>query len=183
MIQKLTIFALLILMIVLTACGGADPQTNSPSDTDNDHSDTVHHDMEDSDAQGIMIVKPVSRLSNPNGAVYMQIMNHTDQDDTLVSAETDIAETVEIHETTIDENEVMRMRPVDGLRLPAGETVTLKQGGLHVMLINLQQDVAEGETFEITLNFEHADSMQITVTVQNGMTGAGDMDHGDHSDN
>ncbi len=54
---------------------------------------------------------------------------------------------------------------VDGLPLPAGETVSLAPGGYHVMLIGLVEPLETGDEFDVTLDFENADDVTITVTV------------------
>jgi len=163
---------LFITLVAITACGNTSAETNSSHD---DHEQADHKT-----GDSLMAMDAKARVTGPNGAVYMHLVNHTDQDDALVGASTDIAETVEIHETTIDENEVMQMRPVEKLVIPAGDEVMLAQGGLHVMLINVQKEVGDGDSFELTLNFEHADPVQLTVPVKNDMTGGHGMDHSNH---
>jgi hypothetical protein len=117
----------------------------------------------------IKVMAPFARASIPNGAVYMRLMTEGDADDRFISAETDVAETVELHETKMDENEVMRMSPIDAVELPAGGSATLEPGGIHVMLMGLQAELATGDTFELTLNFEQSGSQTIEVEVQEGM--------------
>jgi copper(I)-binding protein len=115
----------------------------------------------------------------PNGAVYGLLANLTTQPDTLLSASTDAAETVELHETTVGENDVMQMNPVEGgLTIPARDYRELKSGGFHLMLINLKQPLVAGETLDLTLNFEHAGAVSVTVPIKEidqstGDTGAG----------
>lgn len=121
----------------------------------------------------IKVMEPFAFASMPNGAVYMHLMNEGDADDRLISAETDVAETVELHETKMDENEVMHMGPIDAVELPAGGSATLEPGGMHIMLIGLKKELATGDTFELTLNFEQSGSQTIEVKVQEGMA----MDH------
>lgn len=71
----------------------------------------------------------------------------------LVSASSPVASVVEIHEMVMDGN-VMKMRAVAGLELPAGKTVELKPGGYHVMLMDLKRPLREGESVPVTLTFE-----------------------------
>jgi copper(I)-binding protein len=71
----------------------------------------------------------------------------------LVAASSPVAGVVEVHEMTMDGN-VMKMRPVPALNLPAGKSVELKPGGYHVMLMDLKKDLKEGETVPVTLVVE-----------------------------
>ncbi|MDP3417694.1 copper chaperone PCu(A)C [Falsiroseomonas sp.] len=98
------------------------------------------------------------------GAGYLTLRN-TGAADRLVAARAAIAGTVELH-THIHENGVMRMRPVEAIDLPAGGTVTLQPGGLHLMLIDLKQPLRQGETVPVTLVFEKAGEVQAQLAVQ-----------------
>ena len=77
------------------------------------------------------------------------------RDAKLVEARSPVAGVVEIHEMAL-ENNVMRMRAVPALPLPAGRTVELKPGGYHVMLMDLKQQMKEGEVVPVTLVVETA---------------------------
>jgi copper(I)-binding protein len=68
----------------------------------------------------------------------------------LVGVSTPVAGTAEVHEMKMD-GDVMRMRAVPKLDLPAGKTVELKPGGYHVMLMDLKQPLAPGSTVPLTL--------------------------------
>ena len=70
----------------------------------------------------------------------------------------------EVHET-INAAGVTQMRPVTGLRLAAGKAITLGPGGYHIMLTNLKQPLTQGETFPLTLAFEHAKPVTVQVKV------------------
>lgn len=103
----------------------------------------------------------------PNSAAYTLLLNLTNTDDTLVSASTDAAEVTELHEMLMGDGDVMQMRPVEGgISVPAGGTTLLQSGGLHVMLIGLKEELLPETTLELTLNFEHAGTIVITVPVQ-----------------
>ncbi len=104
----------------------------------------------------------------PNSAAYATIMNTGAKDDRLVSAATDAAEKVELH-THINDNGIMRMREVDGgIVVPAGETVKLAPGGLHIMLIGLTRKLNAGETLPMTLTFEKAGTMDVVAIIEMG---------------
>ncbi len=101
----------------------------------------------------------------PNSAAYMTITNTGETDDTLVAAATDVSEAVELHTMSMEDG-VMRMRRLEGgVPLPAGETVKLEPGGLHVMLIGLNDRLEKGETFAMTLTFENAGQLEVEAIV------------------
>jgi copper(I)-binding protein len=107
------------------------------------------------------------------GAAYMTLNNAGANDDRLVAASTTVSNKAELH-THIREGDIMRMRPVDAIDVPAGDVATLAPGGYHVMLIGLHQPLKEGETFPLTLTFEKAGEVTVEVTVM----GAGAMGQG-----
>jgi periplasmic copper chaperone A len=87
----------------------------------------------------------------------------------LVSAASPVAGVVEVHEMTMDNN-VMKMRAIPGLDLPAGKAVELKPGGYHVMLMDLKLPMRKDTTIPLTLVFKDAkgaeNKVQLTVPVQ-----------------
>ena len=87
------------------------------------------------------------------------------KDARLLEASSPIAEVVEIHETKM-ENQVMRMRAVPGIALPAGKPVNFGPGSYHLMLMDLRRQVKAGETVPITLVIEDADKKRETLQVQ-----------------
>jgi len=100
-----------------------------------------------------------------NGGAFMLLKNSGSAPDKLIRAASDVAETVEIHQT-IMEGDVMRMSPVEFVEIPAGGEVELKPGSYHVMLIGLKQDLKAGETINITLTFENAGETTVKVEVR-----------------
>lgn len=82
----------------------------------------------------------------------------------LVAAASPVAGVVEIHEMAMDGN-VMKMRAVPALDLPAGKAVELKPGGFHVMLLDLKRPLKAGDTVPLTLTVEAADGKRQTVDV------------------
>lgn len=106
--------------------------------------------------------------STGTGVIYLTITNDGDSDDSLLEVSTDRAERVELHETTI-EDDIGRMTPVKGpLAVPAGESVTLEPAAMHLMLVNLTDDIQLGDGFEVTLVFEEAGDVTVPVTVALG---------------
>jgi copper(I)-binding protein len=125
----------------------------------------------------IIITEPYARAGIPNGAVFMELKNEGGVDDALIRAQTDVAETVELHESKMDENGMMKMSPVPNIPVSAGGATTLKPGGLHVMLIGMQEELAVGDEFSLTLDFEKTGAKTIQVEVRESMMT--NMSHGD----
>ena len=98
-------------------------------------------------------------------AVYFTIHNTGKQDDQLVSASSDVAGAVELHQSVMD-NGVMTMKPIQSISVPAGGSVEFKPGGYHVMLIGMRRDLNVGDQFEVTLNFKVAGAVKVEVEVQ-----------------
>ncbi|HEX5639153.1 MAG TPA: copper chaperone PCu(A)C [Burkholderiaceae bacterium] len=83
----------------------------------------------------------------------------------LVGAASPVAGVVELHEMAMDNN-VMKMRAIPGLDLPAGREVQLKPGGYHVMLLDLKRSLKAGEKVQIELRLETRDGKRITQPVE-----------------
>ena len=98
-------------------------------------------------------------------AVYLSIENQTGADDSLLSVASP-AGTAELHETMTGDAGMMAMQPVDKIALAKGETVELKSGSYHIMLINLASMLEPGASIELTLTFEHAAPVTVTAEVR-----------------
>lgn len=124
----------------------------------------------------IMAGEAWSRATPPGvqvGAAYLQLSNHGAEADRLLSATSPVAARVEIHESRMDQG-VMRMRQRAAVDLPAGQTVQLAPGGLHLMLLELHQPLAAGSQFPLQLQFERTGSITLQVPVRAlGAGGAG----------
>lgn len=94
---------------------------------------------------------------------FMQITSA--QDARLVEARSPVAGVVEVHEMSMHKD-VMKMRAVKALDLPAGKTVELKPGGYHIMLMDLKQQMKEGDTVPVTLIVEGKDKTRSTIEVK-----------------
>ncbi len=102
----------------------------------------------------------------PTAAAFMVINNISDYDDTLTSAESNVAEITEIHENMIDPDDgKMMMRKIKTLPLPASDDVTLEPKGYHIMFIKLKDPLTMGANFPLTLNFEKSKSQIIDVQI------------------
>jgi periplasmic copper chaperone A len=134
----------LVIFLALTACAAQTPQ-----------------------AQEISIDEPWARpgVAGGNSAVYFAIENPSDQPDVLIDAESDAAEFVELHMTTMDSDGNMQMQHQESIPVAAGGTVEFVPGGLHVMLIQLHEDLAVGETISLTLHFENFGPVPIEATI------------------
>ncbi|MFL6635114.1 MAG: copper chaperone PCu(A)C [Massilia sp.] len=83
----------------------------------------------------------------------------------LVDVQSPVAGRAEVHQMAM-EGQTMRMQKVDGIDLPAGQSVNLSSGGYHVMLFDLKQQLKEGGQVPLTLTFVGADKKRENVTVQ-----------------
>ena len=146
-------------VLVLGSCGGSDPIT----------------------------VSDVWARSSPSGvtmgAAYFDITSVDDDSLVAVSVSRDVAARAEIHEAVKamdmgddemhdhdmgdDEmhEDAMSMQEMDALELPAGTLVQLVPGGYHIMLIDLAKPLVVGETFDLTLDFDQAPDLTVTIEV------------------
>jgi copper(I)-binding protein len=109
------------------------------------------------------------------GGGYLKLTN-AGAADRLVSVSSDVSDSVELHTMSMD-GTVMRMRQVDGIDLPAGQTVELKPGGLHIMFIGLKAPLQEGSKFPVKLKFEKAGEVMVDVKVQQPKGAAAEHKH------
>lgn len=98
------------------------------------------------------------------GAGFITIKNPNGEADTLLGAEADISKTVELH-THVRDGDVMRMRPVESIAVPAGGVAELKPGADHIMFINLNKPLAEGQKVPVTLVFAKAGKKVVELPV------------------
>ena len=97
-------------------------------------------------------------------AAYFTVTNGSSARVRLDRVTTSVAGKAEIHET-IKDGAIMRMRPVGKLDILAGESLVLKPGGMHLMLMKLKQPLVRGETFPLSLHFNRGRSITVTVPV------------------
>ena len=119
-------------------------------------------------AGSLTIADPYSRVT-PKGATiaggFMKITNNGTTSDRLTGGSSDVAPTIEVHETTMD-NGVAKMRPVaGGLEIKPGETVELKPGSYHLMFVGLKKQLGAGDHIKATLTFEKAGKIDIDYDV------------------
>src|SRR5262245_54098632 len=101
----------------------------------------------------------------PVGGGYMTITNTGSVSEKLIGGTSDVSSRFEIHEMSM-ENGVMKMRPVAGVEIKAGQTVELKPGGYHVMFVGLKEPLEQGQHVKTTLRFEKAGDVAVDFTVR-----------------
>jgi copper(I)-binding protein len=116
----------------------------------------------------IQITAPWARATPKGataGAAYMTITNTGKTPDKVSCVSSDASAECQIHTMTMD-NGVMQMRPVEGgLEIKPGETVTLKPGSFHMMLVNLKHPLEQGSTMKATLKFDSAGSVDVDYPI------------------
>lgn len=129
----------------------------------------------------LLISGPFTRATLPNAPVgggFLTITNAGTEDDRLISAESGMAKMTQIHEMAM-EGDVMKMRQLaDGVVIPAGQTIALEPGGLHLMFMGLSGPIVEGETVPVTLNFEKAGTITLDLVAAGSAADAPAGDHG-----
>ena len=116
-------------------------------------------------ADTVKISDPWARATAPGAPAGGAFMSLTaDADMTLIAAESRASKVVELH-TMKMENGVMIMRAVPQIDLPKGQTVSLKPGGLHVMLIGLHAPLKAGEKVDMTLRVKDSQGKEQRIPV------------------
>jgi copper(I)-binding protein len=119
---------------------------------------------------GDLVITQAWSRATPKGAKigsgYLTIENKGSAPDRLVGISADIAGKVEVHEMAMN-NGVMTMRPLDkGLTIDPGKTVKLAPGGYHLMMFDLKSPLKQGDKVPVTLEFEKAGKVQLSLDVQ-----------------
>lgn len=118
-------------------------------------------------AAGVAVSTPWARATPGGakvGAAFLEMSAPAGAADTLKAAKSPVAGVVELH-THTQSNGVMQMRRVDDIPVPAGSKVVMKPGGFHIMLMDLKKPLKEGEAIDLTLVFEKAGEVKVTVPV------------------
>ncbi|WP_235906773.1 copper chaperone PCu(A)C [Pseudomonas saliphila] len=124
----------------------------------------IAHDYQ---VESLVIDHPWARAmptTATTGATYLRIDNNGEVGDRLLGVETPAAKSAELHEH-VHAGGLMKMQKAADLTIDAGESVILEPGGYHIMLINLQQPLVDGEKFPMTLRFEQAGTVEVEVAV------------------
>src|SRR5689334_22736866 len=133
---------------------------------------------------GDLVITQAWTRATPGGAKigggFLTIENKGSSPDKLIGASAEVAGSVELHEMATT-NGVMKMRPVEGgLAIEPGKTVKLAPGGYHLMMMDLKSPLKQGDKLPLTLQFEKAGKVAVTLDVQGvgakGPEGAGGME-------
>jgi copper(I)-binding protein len=119
---------------------------------------------------GDLVISQAWSRATPGGAKigggYLTIENKGSAPDRLIGGSADVAGNVQVHEMTMN-NGVMTMRPLEkGLTIEPGKTVRLAPGGYHLMLSDLKRPLKQGDQLPITLEFERAGKVQLSLDVR-----------------
>ena len=123
----------------------------------------------------LQIEKPWARATVPGAAVgggYLVIRNRSPVADRLVGVTSPVSARVEMHEMAMDKD-VMRMREVKGVDVPAKGSVQFKPGGYHLMFMELKAQLKQGEKVPVTLRFEKAGEVKADFAVEAMGAGSG----------
>jgi copper(I)-binding protein len=133
---------------------------------------------------GIEIANPYARAMPAGAKVgggYLKLTNNGSVDDRLISATSDRAGSIQLHEMKIDDG-VMIMRELErGITVAKGETVELKPGGFHVMFIDVKQPFKQGEDVKVAMTFEKAGTVEVDFVVEVPTGGAPETKHDDRN--
>jgi copper(I)-binding protein len=119
---------------------------------------------------GDLVITQAWSRATPGGAKvaggYLTIENKGSTPDRLIGGAADVADKVQVHEMATNEG-VMTMRPLDrGLAIEPGKTVKLAPGGYHLMLQGLKSPLKQGDKVPVTLEFEKAGKVKLSLDVQ-----------------
>lgn len=109
-------------------------------------------------------VRPAA--SGGTSAAYFSYSNVLEEPDTLISVNSAVANLTQIHESYETQEGMMGMREQEELIVPSGESLVFKQGGVHVMLMGLDEDLSAGDSVTIELEFKLAGKVSRTLPVQ-----------------
>jgi copper(I)-binding protein len=116
----------------------------------------------------IVVERAWARATPPGaatGSAYLTVTNAGNVADRLLGATTPAAERIEVHEMSVTDG-VMRMRPLaEGLAIEPGASAALAPGGAHLMLIGVTEPLVAGETIDLTLTFERAGDIPVTLPI------------------
>ena len=116
----------------------------------------------------VRAVPPVSK----NTAVYFTIKNFSGKDDVLTNVASDVSVNAELHNVTLEPSGAKSMNKVAQIAIKAGQSLSLKPGGYHIMLIGLKKPLQKGEHVSLRLHFQRAGWVLIELPVK--MAGWGD---------
>ncbi len=131
-------------------------------------------------AQSITVSDQTIRLMPPGQpvtAAFLTLTNNTDNAIAFTGAKSDVAAVVELHGHN-NVNGVMKMYKVDEIEIPANGSAALAPGGFHIMLIDLPEDLSEGDEVVIELSFSNGETLETVAPVERIMPNREKMEHG-----
>ena len=151
-----------LLPIVLSGCFlflGCNSESNSSNDSNSEKEIVLGK---------ISLDNGWARPGSQHGksAAYLRISNGTASPDTLLSFSTKAAESIELHESIENDDGTTSMQPAGQQIISDGQKLLLEPGGLHLMLINLNRNVALGDSLQLSLKFARAGTVTTTIPVQ-----------------
>jgi hypothetical protein len=117
----------------------------------------------------LKIAHPWARSTVPGqsaGGAFFKVENGGKTADRLLGASSPAADHVELHSMSMDNANVMRMRELNAVEVPAGQSVAFEPGQLHLMLMGLKQPLKAGTTVPLTLKFEKAGTLNVELKVE-----------------
>lgn len=97
--------------------------------------------------------------------------NNTDAEVKILGGSAEIATMVEVHEVVMSGGKMLMQAKEGGIVIPAGESLTLEPGGLHIMLMGLKKPIATGDQITLTIDFEGADDQTFTWLAKESAAG------------
>lgn len=151
---------LLFLTVTLVIAGC---QSESDSEPNKKQQASTHRLQSNSMEVTMGWVRPTTKGGNSAG--YLDIYNGTSKADTLVAVSSDVAVSAAVHES-FDKDDLSGMRPAGKLHIAANSSLKLEPGSLHIMLMQLNQNLAEGDSISFRLDFSEAGMKQTKVAVK-----------------
>ena len=118
-------------------------------------------------------------VKGENGAVYFVIHNHSSEGDELMGVSSDLAAAAEMHESKMS-GDIMQMNRAESVPLEAFAEIEFAPGGLHIMLVDLKQDVRAGDEIEVILHFKNFEDIRVAVPVRETAAPADDHPSEEH---
>lgn len=142
----------LLLVTTLTGCAS-------------EHAEELHID------NGWVRVSEYSDHVDGMTGVFAEFTNHTDHDITIVGGSAEIASMVETHEVVMADGEMKMQKKEGGIVIPAGESLTLEPGGLHIMLMGLKEAILDGDKVTLTIDFDGYEDQTVTWDAKTSLAG------------
>lgn len=159
----LVVIVTLLCCLMASGCGQGPDEAGAAQEPDRNRTIRV----EEAWAQHTALRQEQRLVSGATSAIYFRLVNSGAEPDALLAVRTEVARSATLHQSAV-EGEVARMLPVDRIEIPAGGSVELERGGLHVMLLGLTRNLVPGDRFQAVLEFEKAGEVEIAVEVRAG---------------